>query len=259
MSRVPVGALLVVALVATAGCNAPLADDPAPAETPTVTPVAVEERAAGAAGTTDELAPGLGPDGVVDAERLLDAHADVLANDSYTIRLSSRREATDGSTQTRHDRIVRVAGPERFHYVLSTETDDGARRVERWRDGSRAYQATTENGSTSYRSLEAPAPPVLLTRADLLRLFLFVPSDVVDSRERNGTTVHTVAGGPGDLQPLSDVTYRAAITERGLVRSYEVRYDLAGRNPATTVTVTATVSDVGETTVERAPWVDDAT
>lgn len=259
MPQVPVGALLVVALVATAGCNAPLADEPDPGETPTVTPLPVGERAAGATGSTDELAPGLGPEGVVDAERLLGAHAAVLANDSYTIRLSSRRVATDGSASTRHDRVVRVAGPERFHYALTTATDDGDRRVERWRDGEQAYEATTENGSTTYRSLEAPAPPVLLTRADLLRLFLFVPADVVDSRERNGTTVHTVAGGPDDLQPLSDVTYEAAITERGLVRSYEVRYDLSGRNPATTVTVTATVSDVGETTVERPSWVDDAT
>lgn len=256
MNRVQFGLLLAVALVATAGCNAPLADDPDPAETPTVTPLPVEERAGG---TADELAPGLGPDGVVDAERLLGAHAAVLEDDSYTIRLTSTRETTDGSTRTRHERVVRVAGPERFHYVLTTESDDGDRRVERWRDGARAYQATTENGSTSYRSLGAPSPPVLLTRADLLRLFLFVPSDVVDSRERNGTTVHTVTGGPGDLQPLSAVTYRAAVTERGLVRAYEVRYDLAGRNPATSVTVTATVSDVGETTVERPSWVDDAT
>ena len=259
MSRVPVGALVVVALVATAGCNAPLADESATAETPTVTPIAVEERAAGAAGTTDELAPGLGSDGVVDAQRLLDAHAAVLTNDSYTIRLSSRRETTDGSTPTRHDRVVRVADAERFHYVLTTESDDGNRRVERWRDGPRAYEATTEDDSTSYRSLQAPEPPVLLTRADLLRLFLFVQSDVVDSRERNGTTVHTVVGGPDDLQPLSNVTYEAAVTERGLVRSYEISYDLVGRNPSTTVTVTASVSDVGETTVERPPWVAEAT
>lgn len=252
----PIAALLVVALVATAGCNAPLTDEPAAGETPTVTPVAVEERATG---QTDELAPGLGPDGVDDAERLLDAHAAVLANDSYTVRLASSREPTDGSTATRYDRVVRVASAERFHYVLSTETDDGERRVERWRDGARAYEATTENGSTSYRSLEAPAPPALLTRGDLLRLFLFVPADVVDSYERNGTTVHHVAGGPSQLPPLSDVSYEATITERGLVRSYEVSYTLDGRRPEATVTVTATVSEVGGTTVERPPWVDDAT
>lgn len=255
MSRVPVGLLVVVALAATAGCNAPLADDPSPGETPTVTPLPVGE----AAPTTGELAPGLGPDRVVDPERLLDAHAAVLANDSYTVRLTSTREATNGSTRTRHSRVVRVVDAERFHYVLSTETDDGDRRVERWRDGSRAYQATTENGSTSYRALRDPPPPVLLTRADLMRLFLFVPSEVVDSRDRDGTTVHHVAGGPRDLHPLSDVTYEAAITERGLVRSYEVRYTLDGRRPEAVVTVAATVSDVGETTVERPPWVDDAT
>lgn len=196
---------------------------------------------------------------MVDAERLLDAHAAILTNDSYTVRLTSTREETVGSNRTRHERVVRIVDDERFHHVLSTESEDGDRRVERWRDGARAYQATTENGTTSYRSLQDPAPPVLLTRADLLRLFLFVPADVVESHQRNGTTVHRVAGGPSELPPLSDVSYEATVTERGLVRSYEVRYTLDGRRPEATVTVRATVSDVGETTVERPPWIDDAT
>lgn len=250
-----VGTLLVVALLLTAGCSQPLTGDGGPDDTPTVTPVPLADDGDRGA---DELAPGVQPDGITDSARLLDAHAEALSNRSYTVRLSSRRETAD-TTAVSYDRVVRVAADGRFHYVLTTETPSGERRVERWRGAETAAEAVTENGTTTYRRLEDPATPTLLTSGDLRRLFVALPADVERVGERDGTAVHRVTGGPDDLPPLSNVTYEVEVTERGLIRAYEVRYDLAGRHPGTTVTVTATVTDVGETTVERPPWVDGAT
>jgi hypothetical protein len=257
-----VGTLLVVALSLTAGCSQPLIGDGAPEETPTVTPVPIAED--GSRGADDgrlggeELAPGVQSDGIADPARLLAAHDEALSNRSYTVRLSSRRE-TNQSTTVTYGRAVRVGEDGHFHYVLTTETPGGEYRIERWRGAETAAEAVTEKGNTTYRRLEDPAIPNLLTGGDLWRLFVALPADVEAIGDRDGTAVHRVTGGPGELPPLSNVTYAVEVTERGLIRAYEVRYDLAGRTPGTTVTVTATVSGVGETTVERPPWVDDAT
>jgi hypothetical protein len=253
VARTTVGTFLLALLVLTAGCNAPFGQAPDAGETPTVTPVPV---AGGPSPDAAELAPGLGPGGVTDPERLVDAHSAVLENESYTARLSSRREGANGSGTVRYDRLIRVAGPDRFHYVLSVATPGGDRRIERWRDGATAREVVTENGSTTRHSIESPPRPSLVTRTELLRLFSRLPSSVVDTRKRNGTTGYRVAGGPRDLPPLSNITFAATITGDGLVRWYEVSYTVERRSrqqavgERETVTVEASISDVGSTTVE---------
>lgn len=260
MTRAPVGTLLAVLLVATAGCSTPLPADPGPepgAGTETVTPVPVPgDEEATAAG--DGLAPGLGPDGVTDAERLVDAHEAAVANASYTVRISSVRRASNGSTRVRYERVLRLAAPDRFHHVVRVETDDGDRRLERWRDGETAYEAVMEDGSVTYRSLEAPRPPTLVSRSALLRLFSGLPSEVTTTHTSEGTAVHRVAGGPRDVLPLSNLSYVALVTDRGLVRFYEVSYVAEGRDRREHVTVEVSVTGVGETTVAPPPWADDA-
>lgn len=257
VARGPLGPLLLVALVATAGCSGPFAGS-TPSGTETVTPAPVPEEPP----PTDrdgELAPGLTDDGVVDAARLVGAHTEALIDTSYTARLSTTRTAPNGTLRERYDRAVRVAAPDRFRYVLTVETPDLERRTDRWRSGERAYEAVTENGNTTYRSMDRPSVPTLLSREGLFRLFRLIPSRVTDTRTVDGTTTYRIVGGPGDLPPLTNVSYVANVTDRGLITSYRVTYTLDREDDPRHVTVEATVTGVGDTTVDRPVWYDEAT
>lgn len=257
MVRISVGAVAVVLLLATAGCNTPLADESKPPETPTLTP-APQPGTSTPTANASRFPPGLGPEGVTDAERLVDAHTDALANVSYTVRLSSTREYPNGSVQTRYERVVRFASPDRFHYVLTVRSESGDRRIERWRSGDTAFAAVTTDGDTTYRRLDEPQRPTLVTYSELTRVFGLEPSRLADTTIRNGTTLYRLEGGPGDVSGLSNVSYVALVDPRGLVRSYTVTYDVTDRDRTRSVEVAASFGAVGETTVERPPWYDDA-
>ena len=99
---------------------------------------------------TGELAPGLDADGIADAARLVDAHTAALAGTSYTARLSTTRAAPNGTERERYDRVVRVESRDRFRYVLTSETADLERRIDRWRGGDRAYAARVRGGVRGY-------------------------------------------------------------------------------------------------------------
>lgn len=258
MTRLAVGAVAVVVFLALAGCNAPLADEGAPAETATVTPAPLP---GASTATGDEAAypPGVGPDGVTDAGRLVAAHDAVLANASHTVRLSSTRKDANGSTRTRYDRVLRVAAPDRFHYVLTVRDAGGERRIERWRAGDEAIAAVTADGETTYRRLDAPPRPTLVTRAELARVLELAPSRIAETVTRNGTTLYRLEGGPSDVSGLSDVSYDALVDPRGLLVSYTVTYEVTDHNRTRSVRVAAAFEAVGETTVERPAWYDEAT
>lgn len=255
MYRSAVGTLLLVVALLGAGCSG----SPVPGSTPTepaeVTPAPVPAEATPAG---DGLAPGLGPEGVRDAQRLVDAHGAALSNTSYTGRLATTRRPPDGAAPTRYDRQVQVAADGRFYYTLTAEEGDEERRIERFRADGPTFEATTADGTTTYRALEAAETPTLLSRPALHRLLRPLPSRVVDTTTRNGTVVHRVIGGPRDLPPLSNVTYTAEITENGLFRSFRVSYAAPGEGGDVAVTVVLRFAAVGETTVQRPPWYGEA-
>ena len=256
MASARLGTLLLVALVTAAGCSGPLAG-PDRGDTGTLTPAPVPEDPDPTPGT-GELAPGLDGDGIADATRLVEAHTAALAGTSYTARLSTTRAAPNGTERERYDRVVRVESRDRFRYVLTSETADFEQRTDRWRGGDRAYEAVTENGTTTYRSLDSPSAPTLLSGSGVVRPFRVLSSRVTETRTTNGTTVHRVVGGPRDLPPLVDVSFVAVVTERGLIRSYRVSYGVDRQDRRRTVTVEASFTAVGETTVDRPPWYDTA-
>lgn len=241
-------AVTVALLAVLAGCGA------GPPETATpVTPAPVPTDG-GRVGVGGGVAPGVDETGIYDADALLDAHFEWLANTSYTARLSTVRRYRNGSLQARHDRVLRVAEDGRFHYVLTVERRDGRdRRIDRWRDGDEAYAAVTVGNDTSYRALTRPRTPRLVTRSELLRLFRFVPARRSDDRMRDGITRYRVVGGPRDLPPLSNVSYAVLLTEDGHIRSYQVTYDTTRQDQPQQAMVNATFSGVGTTTVEPPP------
>lgn len=258
MTRLAVGAVVLTLLLAIAGCNAPLGDEDGPTETGTVTPAPVPE-ASPTTGAETAYPPGVGPGGVTDAQRLVAAHDAVLANTSHTVRLSTTREDANGSVRTRYERVLRVAAPDRYHYTLTVRTGDGEKRLERWRAGEESLAAVTADGETTYRRLETAPPPTLVTRSELARILELAPSRLAGTASRNGTTLYRLEGGPSDVTGLSNVSYGAWVAPRGLLVSYTVTYDVTEGDRTGSVRVTATFDAVGETTVERPPWYDEAT
>ena len=236
-------AVTVALLAVLAGCGTGAPETATPV---TPAPVPTGDERAGAS-----FAPGVDETGIYDADALLDAHFGRLANTSYTVRLSSVRRARDGSLLARHDRTLRVAGDDRFHYVLTVEQHDGRdRRIERWRADGEAYTAVTVGNNTTYRPLTRPAPPRLVTQAELRRLFRFVPSRLSDTGGQADTARYRVTGGPRDLPPLSNVSYTLRLTNGGLIRSYNVTYVTTRQDRPRQVTVDASFSAVGATTVD---------
>lgn len=241
-------AVTVALLAVLAGCGAGAPETATPV---TPAPVPTDGDRTGVGGG---LAPGVDETGIYDADALLGAHFAWLANTSYTVRLSSVRRYRNGSLRARHDRILRVAEDGRFHYVLTVERRGGRdQRIDRWRSGDGAYAAVTVANNTTYRSLDRPRTPRLVTRAELLRLFRFVPSRVSNERTEDGTTRYRVIGGPRDIPPLSNVSYALLLTEGGHIRSYRVTYNTTRQEQLRQVTVTATFSAVGTTTVDLPP------
>lgn len=257
MTRLAVGAVAVVVLLGIAGCSTPLVGERGPTETSTVTPAPLPGESTESE-ESRQYPPGIAPEGVTDAARLVDAHDAVLANTSHTVRLSSTREYANGSTQTRYDRVLRVAAPDRFHYVLSVQDAGRERRIERWRAGEEALAAVTADGETTYRRLDAPQRPTLVTRSELARVLEIAPSRLAGTETRNGTRLYRLAGGPADVSGLSNVSYVALVDPRGLLVSYTVTYEVSERDRTRSVRVTAAFDAVGETTVERPRWYDEA-
>lgn len=235
----------VAVLAVLAGCGSGFSGTTTPPTPATPAPVPTDaDRTAG-------FAPGVHETGIYDADALVDAHFEALANTSYTVRLSSVRRYPNGSLRARHDRVLRVSADDRFHYVLTSERPGRPdRRVDRWQVDGEAYAATTVGNNTTYRSLSQSPPPKLVTRGELIRLFRFVPARVTDRQSQNGTVRYRVAGGPRNIPPLSNVSYVAVVSEAGRINSYRVSYATSREDRPRHVLVNATFSAVGTTTVD---------
>lgn len=267
MHRSLVAALSLLVLLA--GCNAPVSDGPASTVTPAPVPPsnASDDRLA-----PGELAPGVESSGVTDATRLAAAHADVLGASGYTVNQTLGQTYANGTVESRYvTRAAFASTAGRFTATL-TQTDRSAdgrstRTVERFADGRRVYEATTEANETRYRVVRgpdgAPRPPETFYPTNftnepaIARLFTLVETATTDRWVENGTQyVRVESRGRSSVPPLRNVTLEATVAETGLVTDYRVEYDVVRGGAAVHVVVAVSYTAVGETTVERPGWLD---
>jgi hypothetical protein len=267
----------LLALVALAGCSAigGGAGDGSGVGTPggdtTVTPAPVPtDRPDGS------LAPGLTNDGVVDAERLAEAHRRALADRSYTERSLTVVTRRSGGSRLGARVLVSRRGAEAFtiRYDLLGEPREAARSYETvsavvWSNGSETVQAITDETGTRYEALGTSfygnyaAPDALLYARVLERN----PVDRVERVTADGATGYrvtatlespppsfglsgTVATGPADLVAL--------VSTDGVVRRVVVTYPARYRGEAARVEHRFEYRDVGNTSVSRPPWFEQA-
>lgn len=260
---------LLTVFVALAGCNVPNGTGGGAVADATLTPVAVPADADTATpGSAGELAPGLTAAGVVDPTRLGRAHARSLQNVSYTFRRSVTRREPNGTLILGTETVLRrAAAGDRFRYTLRFRGRE-QRVVDRYANGERVYERVSTAETTTY-SLFGEGDDTLdprnasfgsLTgRRDVVDLFTRFRFEVQRRVERNGTTLYRLATTePRDVPPLRDITVRALVSERGLVREYDVSYRVVRDSETVRIDVTVRFSDVGTTRVAEPGWYDAA-
>jgi hypothetical protein len=258
-------AVSLAALVLLAGCGAlPLGSDPGPA-----------------------IPPGLSENGVQDASALASAHREILRDQSRTVEVTETIRYENGSLRGSKRATYRVDPASGIATAVVEPTVSGglfappflpsAATLEFYRNGTTVLAKVT-NDTTSKRlpvqgtegSLRSPKMvPTLLTATNL---------QYNGTVKRDGETLYCLeATAPEDealvaktvlsgrrYDELRNVTFRALVTDDGLVRKYTVEYAVfkteGYKFPETEEgqvirgTRTVTFESVGTTSVERPAW-----
>ena len=256
---------------ARSGAEAGTAGDPRSEAAGSVTPAPVPA-VQGTETPAPRVAPGLSATGITNASALAAAHGARLANTSYTMVRNVTYLAANGTKLTERRSVSEVGTDGRFAVRRTREGVRGPAREALWSNGTALFEARTDTeGTTAYRRA---APEVAERRRALVtdagswqieRVFTVAEARVVDRTERSGTTVYRLESPVAQLPNANasdvgaSVRVEAAVTEEGLVREYAFRQTFSGDSSgAASVVVATRYTDIGETTVSRPPWYDEA-
>ncbi len=237
-------ALVVVCLLAVAGCNAPAGAPADEGVTETVTPAQVPSPEATDRGDGGVDGPGI-EDGVVDGAALGAAHADSLVGNRTrlaTLRVEAGNETLlayrESRAVTAEATLLRRSyeGPATARFVPETSTATAARTV-RYEDGNGTRRRTVVDGERR-PDARLVTPMTVDNRATVAA---FLDGAVVVSRTPSlGYQVSarsvSEAAVPGFLTAPRDGTARAVLREDGRVVRLSVRYGarLDGRRVSVT-------------------------
>lgn len=272
-------ALAVALLLVTAGCNAFPSGDAGTVETTSdadgATAAETTESTTGTASDAD-MPPGLSASGVTEPWKLADAHRAALNDTSYTVE-TNLTASENGTVLARSNSTVNVAAggtPQFNRYEVGGERPGAigslAHDVEAWVDENQTlYAMEGPNGTTYQRSAAEARPPLRPTGRDhLYVLFSGFDTTVAGTEMRDGTTHYRVnSTGVADAEVLAstlrtetvaNASLSALVTEDGLIRVYRVEYAGTVENATVRVERTVRFTELGETTVERPPWYDEA-
>lgn len=232
--------------------------------------------------TEGQLAPGLTEAGVESPSALAVAHNTVLRNRSFTMRTNRTTTYANGSFRGRTIELAQVAPDEaafgatyRVEGVpVTSRTDEfPVVRSERWFDGRRALIASTYTNSTTryYRQSADAGSLALRSLVDdggrYARLLDGAETRVVGRIERDGETVYRLAATDLSavlaqvpwVESVRDTSFDALVSSRGFVRAYRLSYTATIEHGSTLrVTESTRYTALGETTVSRPSWYDEA-
>lgn len=140
----------------------------------------------------DRQAPGVEDDELVDAEALLDAHAETLDESGYGHDLSVNQtvESENGTRETtRRQRTAVAAGTSQ--YLKQELLFGGQSRIISWGNESVEYIRVDSGGTTQYRQGNVDDPTVL-TGVRVMRPFLTAPFEVVETETVDGREVYAL-------------------------------------------------------------------
>jgi len=268
------GALALVVLLA--GCPA---IGPQGAVTPAPTPEPAPEAV--------PYPPGLGPWGVGDAAGLAAAHQAAIDDTAYTLVSNRTIRTANGSLRSRLFLRVRLAADREYLTTVRTAGPDAPvllgvppASAQYWSNGTTMARVLTRDNRTRYARISPPDRFRATWRfwrstaafggvggfayETVRSLFGDVGTGLVATSEADGARLYHLEAetvrnsdfakvGSG---PVRNLSLEATITERGLVRRFDLRYQRRVEGEWVTVTWHVAYEDVGSTTVERPPWFD---
>jgi hypothetical protein len=248
----------LVLLVVLAGCNLP-GVGPTGDGTPSVTPAPVPD---------DEYPPGLTENGLRNATALVLAHTDALRNRS--LRAVNERVVTDenGSRRSYANGTVRY-GPDWSRFRIESVrggVDLREHRYAAFANRTTSYVRHGGDGETTYERDDDPpgAPTWVLTERVRELLGAFEDATVTRAGEEplrfriEGSLRDGALGGQYDR--VENATGVAVVDRSGVIRRVRVEYDAADREIEGWIHVRERIAvrDVGNTTVTRPGWLDEA-
>jgi len=265
VSRTAVAALLCLALLSLAGCNAFVGGDTtaSPAEADAVTPAPVPT-------TAVPFPPGI-TERRIDAATLAAAHARALRSYNYTLTVSHRLFDENGTVSELDRRRTVAVGGERYvggyerrvvTRVSTRTTDD----VAYWTNGSAFATRLRVSQRDPYYGYSTSGDPIIdpdgsrrLNRTlDALALRVTDRTDdgVVLAARR--ATVPDRLLTPAGVADPHNVSTTAQVRFDGVVTDWRLAYDARLRGEPIRVVQRFRVSGLGTTTVVRPDWVGRA-
>jgi len=269
-------AIAVLFLAALAGCNVLSTPDDA-AVTETVTPVPVPsitdsattaDHTTATVGRTLDGFPGISAGSGVDLDVLLEAHVAVLSSNSYTVEWARWTAGGDGAVSQQFERRVDVADDDTY-----LRRDEGVRSgntTTTYVDGTIGFRRVVGDGGVTVDSVSVRRDDAARERfAQLVyfevRTFFEAGSDDLTVVERDGrpyarvftTRRPSTLAEIYDAYTLQNFTATMWIAPEGYVQAVHYEFDLV--DPETTIAVEWRYSytDIGETTVDKPPWVPE--
>jgi hypothetical protein len=234
-------------------------DDPSPTQTPAGT----ESPSFGSV----EFPPGLGPGGVVDADRLADGHAKAVTGQSYRWTIT-HREFVDGQPTAYRRETIYVASPTEYRTEIEGAGDLRGGElvissVEAYADGDARYERRVSDESINagygadrggLRGVQNGEGQYADRAERYIGWYLSVSeSAVVDTFEMADTRYYWVRLGRDPYPGVQNSTGSALVDENGVVHEIRRQYDVPGDGDVSAV-VTLRYTDFGTTTVRPPSW-----
>ncbi|WP_254837629.1 DUF7537 family lipoprotein [Natronomonas marina] len=216
-----------------------------------------------------EYADGYGPDGVTDGSVAVESHqSSLIDGGSFTGTYTYEVEANNETTAVNVESRVDFESEENYQRV-DVDTPQSTSVVEVYRNSDTRYRRSEFNNQSSVQSQDRTFVAENVTALDPVRpLLLNISAYDSSVVERNGTTVVVYEKtssegvdsfyGVQDSANISSFSGTMAVDSDGVVRSadYEMTYTVDGQQR--TLSVEYSLSAVGDTSVERPAWVDEA-
>ncbi|WP_323192726.1 hypothetical protein [Halostella sp. PRR32] len=266
MNKRILGILAVVVLVSTAGCAGVLGSDDDDGD---------DETTQKTVGLDDVTYPdGAAEDGFDNATAVADTHRSALSNASYALELS--QESAEGNQSQQYDYTVRsnneskrMVGSTTSVQEMEGSNDPFEIRSVLYENDTHQHRNVTRNGGSPQVSVRESRTPFAAshesqTNANLVQNLIAAGNySATEAVQRNGTTLvryelNEFNGTAGSDLNVSNAEGYILVSEAGVV--YEAQVSIEGTSGGTELSsaIEFEVTQVGDVTVERPSWVDDA-
>ncbi|WP_336133333.1 DUF7537 family lipoprotein [Natronomonas amylolytica] len=217
-----------------------------------------------------DYAAGFGADGVTDGETALETYNDaVQTQGNYTGEYGYVVTTNDGETDVDVEYRVDFEA-ERADQQAVIESPDVNATVDTYYEGDTRYTRAEYEGEQGNVGVENESfPPEQLTASEAIAPLLLNATEYDATVERRGgepvvvyetTDIGDAAGIVGVENPDSVSNFEATfvVDSEGLIHSATLQLDFVVDGNERSTTMEFELTDVGETTVERPGWADEA-